>query len=1240
MPGELYLAGDGLARGYLGQPALSAQRFVADPFGGPGERLYRTGDLVRWTDDGQLEFLGRTDDQVKIRGYRIELGEIEAALGRCPGVGQAAAAVREDQPGVPRLVAYLTPERAEGERDAAQEREQVDGWKGLHDALFAEADDPSVLAEAEGGTPDGDADYRGWNSSYDGTPIPVEHMHEWRTATVASIAALGSRRILEIGSGSGLLLTQLAPDCEAYWGLDLSPAVIAQLRRRVDAAGLSDRVTLAVRPAHDLADLPAGAFDTVIINSVAQYFPSLGYLLDVLRGALDRLAPGGTIFLGDLRNLRLLPLFRTAIELESGTAVETAEVRTAIETAIAREGELLLDPALFAALPGVLAEVASAEVRVKRGEHHNELTRHRYDVVLRKRGGPAPAPASTPITVRWNDGVAALADAEALLAAGPAALRLVGVPNARLAGEAAAVRALADGVVDRDALHAAPAGIDPEQLHELAAAHGYRVTLTWNADSTEGHRRRTVHRGRRGWRGPTSRRRRRCPRWRRRRPPTAPDGLTGFANQPTRSREFAALADAARTHARQWLPDYMVPTAYVVLAELPVTSSGKIDRKALPVPPPPAGSGREPETAQERGLADLFASTLGLPSVGVDDSFFALGGHSLLVTRLVSQIRQAFGVEVPIRAVFDAPTVAGLAARLPDRAARPPLVRAADDDTDHPLSFAQQRLWFLDRLDGPGATYLLPLALRLDGPLDAAALGAAISDLVGRHESLRTVFPDHDGVARQLVLPPDTAPRRLAAEPATDHDLAARLAAAAAHPFAIDREPPLRAHLFALAPERHVLLLVLHHIAADGWSEPPLLRDLAAAYTARSAGRPPRWSPLPVRYTDYARWQRTLLGDEADPASLASDQLAFWRATLADLPDGLDLPTDRPRPAAPTGAGGTVESTLPADLHGRLRDLARTADVSMFMLVQAAVAVLLTRLGAGTDLPLGTPVAGRTDHALEQLAGFFVNTLVLRTDTSGDPTFRDLLTRVRAADLAALDHQDVPFERVVEAVNPQRTLAHPLFQVMVSYLHLFDEDPGFAGISARREPIRQDSAKFDLSFDFFERAASGRVDLHVEYSADLFDRASAERFAERLVRLLTALVAAPDQRIGAAAVLDPAERTAIIRRGAGPSRPVQHATVLDALAAQVERHPGRDRAGHRRPQLDVQRAGRRRDPDRRRAGGPGRRPGGRGGPRTAARLDGARAARRLHRRCRLPADRPRPAGRSGSPSSSPTLPRC
>ncbi|MEV1044013.1 amino acid adenylation domain-containing protein [Streptomyces sp. NPDC049916] len=648
---------------------------------------------------------------------------------------------------------------------------------------------------------------------------------------------------------------------------------------------------------------------------------------------------------------------------------------------------------------------------------------------------------------------------------------------------------------------------------------------------------------------------------------TAPDG-------PERLAAFLVSGPGAPDHAEArdavaaLLPGPLVPTAWATVERLPLTPNGKLDVAALPPAAPVSSGGGAPRSAQEARMCAVFAACLGISEVGRDDDFFTLGGHSLLAMRLIGRIREEFGAEVPISALFAAPTPAGLVAALGEAgAARRPVTAVVPRPDRLPLSFGQQRLWLLETLGDAGTSYHLPVALRLRGPVDRDALELALRDIVERHEALRTIVVAGTEGPGQRVLPPNLLPRPLL------HVMpAGETAAPDGVPFDLEREIPLRARLFTVAADDHVLVVTLHHIAADGWSMGPLMRDLTAAYAARRAGQAPGWDPLPLQYADFALWQRDLLGDPDAPDSLARRQLSTWADALAGLPEESSFPADRPRPDRPSGRGGTVPVHVGAHDHRTLVELARSSEASSFMALHAALAALMSRLGAGEDIAVGTPVAGRTEESLGELVGFFVNTLVLRADVSGAPSFRALVDRVARTDLAAYAQQDIPFERVVEELAPPRSLSrHPLFQVMLSLNNTPAPRPHLDGLTVSRETsVGRSGSKFDLSWDLSEQHdESGRpqgITGELEYDEDLFDKATAERFVEHFSRLLSALLAEPDRPLADLDFLSPSQRAASL--GELPriaTRPLSAApetadgdwTVLDVLATRAAVQPDR-----------------------------------------------------------------------------------
>ncbi|WP_307854257.1 non-ribosomal peptide synthetase [Rhodococcus sp. B50] len=646
--------------------------------------------------------------------------------------------------------------------------------------------------------------------------------------------------------------------------------------------------------------------------------------------------------------------------------------------------------------------------------------------------------------------------------------------------------------------------------------------------------------------------------------------------------EAGAVLDPVRVResVAEVVPGFMVPSLVMVLDRVPLTPVGKVDRAALPEPVFEVAEYRAPRTPMEVAVASEVAQVLGLERVGLDDSFVDLGGNSLAATRLVARLSARLGYRVAVPVVFEASSVLELAARLDDTAgagvgagvdaaaAGAGVVLAARRRPERvPLSLAQQRMWFLGRFDS-SAAYNIPIVVRLTGRLDVEAIRAAVRDLVARHETLRTVYPEVDGVPVQDVLPVEAFVPDLVPIEVDSGDVQAEIEAVLATRFDVTREVPVLARLLRCrngsesgdSATDHVLVVVVHHIAADGASLAPLTRDLAASYAARAAGTVPDLPPLSVQYADYALWQRDALGSASAPESVAARQLDYWRRALDGLPDQLDLPTDRPRPTVQSHRGGSVDVTVAAHVYDRLRELAASRGATPFMVVQAAFAVMLARLSGTRDIAIGTPIAGRTDPLLDDLIGMFVNTLVFRTVVDAAESFEELLDRSRTTVLEAFDHADLPFERLVEALDPARSLArHPLFQVGLSFQNLAPSRLELPDLAVESLVPETRTSQFDLHLvvgEHFDR--DGRctgLAGQLTYAADLFDEETARSFSDMFARVLDALVATPSRPVGDADMLGAHQRSRVLEAGRGAQRPLDACTLPDLFRAQAGRRP-------------------------------------------------------------------------------------
>ncbi len=1180
--GEICVSGIGVGAGYWQDAARTGEAFVTNPYAeGPLDTvLYRTGDRGRWLADGTLECLGRLDEQVKVRGFRIELGEIEGVLTAHPAVAMSAVAVTGDAPEEKRLTAYVVADAAAAQvqqQVESLEGEQIGLWRRLHEDSYTDTllrqNDPTF-------------NVIGWDSNYTNEPLPEADLREYVAHTVERILELQPRRVLEIGCGTGLIMFPLLPRTEAYCGTDLSQVAIRQLvdlqrnpdlRRRVP--GL-DRAQLLQARADELTGVAVEAFDTAILPSVVQYFPNVDYLVTVIDRLLRTLAPGASIFIGDVRSLPLLEAFHFSVQLfKSPDTSSVAQLTSRVQQQLEREQELAIDPAFFTALGARFPQIRSVEILPKRGTQQNEMTRFRYDVRIRT--APAESPAALPAEAAagaawspWDGSVWTVDVIRAALANGRPAWGLRSVGNARVHRDTTAMRWLADGVAFanvgelKQALAALPdTGLEPEDLWALERDLPYRVHLTpvagardgafdalfvpFDSAATAGLAQGTPAQDR-----PVD---------------SAPDAVwSAYANNPLREKLRRELGTALRAHLRARLPQYMVPSDIVFMDALPQTPAGKVDRRALPAPTALRTVDDDyvaPRTVEEEALCGIWSEVLGLERVGIRSNFFELGGHSLKATQVTSRILRDLHVEIPLRDVFVSPTVEELAARV--RAAAGTTAGAsipkAPDAPHYPLSHAQRRLWVLCQMDDGSSAYNIPGAVQLDGPLDVAALQRAFDQLIARHESLRTAFVVVEGEPRQQVLP--TVARTLVvvdltASASPDADARARAIEDARAPFDLREGGLVRASLLRLAADRHVLLFNTHHIVSDDWSGGVLVRELVRLYTADVAAGTATLPPLPIQYRDYAIWQN---------AELHRDSLAphrdYWLQKLAGELPALDLPTDAPRPPVKTYNGKTHTFTLPPEDTAAFLALARAQGASPFMLLVAAVKTLLFRYTGQAESIVGFPIAGRTRPELEHQIGFFINMLPLRDGIDGAMSFESFLQQVKRTATDAYQHQDYPFDRIVNELDLNRDVSRtPLFDVVVVLQNVDQAALALPGIRVTPLPLEYGFSKYDLSFAFEE--LDGRLRCDLVYNTDLFHQPRMERLGAHFAALVRGVIADAAQSLGRIDILPADERRLLLDEWSGspapdiavPSAPAS-ASIVGMFEAAADRHADRPAVG-------------------------------------------------------------------------------
>jgi amino acid adenylation domain-containing protein len=1141
--GQLYIGGVQLGRGYLNKPDMTAERFIPNPHGaGAGDRLYVTGDLARRLNDGSIQYLRRSDHQVKLRGFRIELGEIESVLAQHPGVYGNVAVICEDIPGDKRLVNYLVPRldyksSADHSSPSAFQSKSVSDWR----IVFDDAYEASSL--------EGDADFNilGWTSSYNGKPIPAEEMREWVDNTVRRILALQPERVLEIGCGTGLLLFRIAPHCQTYLGTDLSEQGLAYVRRALASSDLP-QVSLLNAPADDFDRIEGGCFDTIILNSVAQYCPSLEYLVRILEGAVNRVRPGGSIFIGDIRSLALLEAFHISVEMSRADSEMTPDgLIKRVKKRIAQEGELIIDPAFFKALKFHLPSISDVKIQLKRGRHQNEMIRFRYDVILRIGGEPiteAPAPCVT-----WRRDASMLNGLEEILAeAQPDIFRVESIPNARV---------LVSGQILND--DSARDAIDPEQVWSLSEKLPYEFDITWSDEGSLGEYdvlaiRRDVLADHPLLSATTY--------------TAAPDPnrpLNTYANNPLKEALKRELIPELQSYLKERLPVYMVPSGFVLMDSLPLLPNGKVDRDALQPWTPDVDVGDDyvaPTNYIESTLCDIWAQVLGLEQVGINDNFFELGGDSIHSIQVVFRARQA-GFQIKTRQIFRHQTIAELAANItveadaetdsasgtgsailtPSQAAllesyasRPgesnqsflfeaskdtpsdfPLARLSRDQIDHLLKpewdvedvypcGALQEHMLLRYLAKPEPGLFVVQRINHSENTDPDVLRRVWEPFLDRHPILRTSFI-WEGLDRPLQVVHKKSASGL--EFRDWRGLSPTEQKAMIDDYMVeDRRrgidlttpAPIRILLARVTDAACEMVVTFNYMCLDGWSLGVAVDDLTRMYALAAAGQEPSIEPPRFTYRDHIAWL------EKQDLKRAEQ---FWRQRLKGFERTTPLIEKAPGNAPNQEEGFDRQSSLLSEkATSDVRKLSRELHVTPNNFVQLVWAALLSKYTGEEDVLFGAVFTGRSAAlpGMQSIVGSSMNILPMRVRLPRDMKLKSLLKSIRSQQEEMTDYEYSPLDRVCEwsEVPP----GCPLFQTYMIFQNL--ETFPVNAYNPREVPTFVAQMEHPLRLDAFPRREMGFV---ASYHKRDFSAVAVKRMLKDFNSLMTAVVENPDQSV-------------------------------------------------------------------------------------------------------------------------------
>jgi len=1121
--GEICIAGAGLARGYLNRPKLTSEKFVPHPFK-KGERMYRSGDFGRMLPDGNIEFIGRADDQVKVRGHRIELGEIEAQIRQQPAVNKVVVLPSEEGD-LKACFSYdlsLLPEATLDELSKVVKED----W----DTTFKEA-----YQTKEG--VDGHFDISGWKSSYTRNDIPSGEMQIWVEETVKSILAYRPRRVLEIGCGTGLLLFRVAPHVQTFHGIDISEDVVRQVQGVINGDERFAHVSLAQGEAYEPDKFGGEKYDMIIINSVVQYFPDAEYLKKTLLAATALLEENGRLFVGDVRNNDLLPLFLHSIQCHQATGKESLEkISENVRMALDKEEELAVSPAFFKDFVNKNQLGLQIEMQLKRGAYVNELSKFRYDVCLFRQDGQS-------MPTKWldwkNESMQSIEICLEKRTGEPLAIKCI--PDARLMIDVRQELLMEENFANIGELKAHPSlrnieTIAIEDLEELAKRHACKLYANWsdkkgcmdvvfaNAETQLPSIDFDVMR-REG---------------------------NNLASFPRKKMREGLIAKQIKEALKTSLPAYMIPTHFFALDEFPLSANGKIDKKkllALSNESSRQKGGEQPQTHAEKQLAALWEDVLKEKRISLDDNFFNLGGHSIKAIQLSNAVQKAFGLTFDVNMIFQYPDLKAQAALLESLSdtgfsSIPQIPRHDFYD----LSNGQRRFWVLQQFQDAQGSYNMPCALRLKGSLNFSTLEKALLMLVQRHEILRTNFAEVNGKTVQFVREITQAP--LYQEKVENEFLCQKAVwSEIAKAFDLENSQLFYLKVYMLSDEDCILLFNMHHIISDGWSINVMLKEFTALYEEFCTSSSSTLPLSSIQYKDYAAWQNTRLS-----SGELETQMLYWHNKLNNTPN-LELPTDFERPTVKSRKGEHLLFSLDQQTSAALKVLCQQEGTTLFAALIALTKTLLYRYSGQTDIATGTISSGRKHPDLENQIGFYVNTVVLRDELKPDESFKENLRLVKTNVLEAFKNDEYPFDFLVEELDLQRdTGRNPLFDVLIVLQNNESGGWKFHQATAEGYMLETNTSNFDLTFNFYER--EGEICLGLEYRMDLFKKETIERLFGHLQELTVSAIAKPGDNLNSLDIIPKAEKQELLHAFNDPAvNFAENKNILDSFEEQVHANP-------------------------------------------------------------------------------------